>query len=163
MLNNVQKSTLTPKEEQWTEISNPEILYYYNRNTETSTYNPEPLKIIQVNGSQIVMRDAKGNIYRRNSSHVKWYRKDPNLPPAPQPDEEDNTWNTKHREPSQCRQPTGCEASSRQSTSSWTTQHPRVNIRTREKTPKLLGKLYPKVKNSDTDRTLETERKWTRD
>ena len=35
------------------------------------------------------MRDAKGNTYRRNSFHVKRYREDPNLPPAPQPDEEE--------------------------------------------------------------------------
>lgn len=52
-------------------------------------YNPEPLGIIQVNGSQILMRDANGNTYRRNFSHVKQYREDPNLPIAPKPDEEE--------------------------------------------------------------------------
>lgn len=65
------------------------LLQQKHRNKYTSTFNPEPLKIIQVNGSQIVMRDAKGNTYRRNSSHVKRYREDPNPPPAPQPDEEE--------------------------------------------------------------------------
>ena len=45
-----------------------------HRNKYTSSYNPEPLKIILVNGSQILMRDANGNTYRRNSSHVKQYR-----------------------------------------------------------------------------------------
>lgn len=65
------------------------LLQQKHRNKYTSTYNPEPLKIIQVNGSQIVMRDTRGNTYRRNSSHVKLYREDPNLSPAPQPDEEE--------------------------------------------------------------------------
>lgn len=40
------------------------------------------------------MRDANGSTYRRNSSHVKQYREDPNLLTAPQPDEEETTSRT---------------------------------------------------------------------
>ena len=41
------------------------LLRQQHKNKYTSTYSPEPLKIIQVNGSQILMQDANGNMYRR--------------------------------------------------------------------------------------------------
>ena len=49
------------------------LLQQKHRIKYSSMYNPEPLRIIQVNASQILMRDANGNMYQRNCSHVKQY------------------------------------------------------------------------------------------
>ena len=37
----------------------------------STTFHHDPVKIININGSQIVMQSKTGQIYRRNSSHVK--------------------------------------------------------------------------------------------
>ncbi len=42
-----------------------------HRNKFSTTFDQDPVKVIKVNGSQIVFEDKDGKTHRRNSAHVK--------------------------------------------------------------------------------------------
>ena len=48
-----------------------------HKNKFSTKFHPNPMEIIQINGTQIVLKDKNGTRHRRNSSHVKLYRENP--------------------------------------------------------------------------------------
>ena len=46
------------------------LLRQLHVNKFSTTFHHDPLEIININGSQIIMRSKTGQIYRRNSSHI---------------------------------------------------------------------------------------------
>lgn len=48
-----------------------------HKNKFSTKFLPNPMEIIQVNGTQIVLKDKDGVQHRRNSSHVKLYQEEP--------------------------------------------------------------------------------------
>jgi hypothetical protein len=67
-----------------------EVLVTQKRKNKYSTqFGKDPMKIIKINGSQIILEDRHGKQHRRNSSHVKKYLK---KNPTPSADDEDSTW-----------------------------------------------------------------------
>jgi hypothetical protein len=66
-----------------------EVLVTQKRKNKYSTqFGKDPMKIIKINGSQIILEDRHGKQHRRNSSHVKKYLK---KNPTPSADDEDST------------------------------------------------------------------------
>lgn len=49
------------------------IEYYYNsvKLETTTTYEHDPYEIVNINGSQVILRSDQGVCYKRNSSHVR--------------------------------------------------------------------------------------------
>ena len=50
-----------------------------HKNKFSTKFCPDPMEIIQVNGTQIVLKDKNGLQHRRNSSHVKQNRENPEV------------------------------------------------------------------------------------
>ena len=48
-----------------------------HKNKFSTKFFPDPMEIIQIHGTQIVLKDKNGVQHRRNASHVKLYREDP--------------------------------------------------------------------------------------
>jgi hypothetical protein len=46
-----------------------------HKNKYSTNFRLDPLEVVQVKGSQIIMKDNSGKTYRRNSSHVKKFLK----------------------------------------------------------------------------------------
>lgn len=47
------------------------LLQQRHHNKYSTAFHPDPLKIIQINGTQLVIEDKTGKTHRRNSAHVK--------------------------------------------------------------------------------------------
>ena len=50
-----------------------------HKNKFSTKFCPDPMEITLVNGTQIVLKDKNGLQHRRNSSHVKLYRENPEV------------------------------------------------------------------------------------
>ncbi len=62
-----------------------------HRNKFSTKFQPDPMKITKINGTQIVLEDKNGTQHRRNSGHVKLYKENPDY-------EEEILSGHKHRE-----------------------------------------------------------------
>ena len=47
-----------------------------HKNKYSTNFRLDPLKVVQVKGSQIIMKDNSAKTYRRNSSHVNKFLKE---------------------------------------------------------------------------------------
>ena len=80
-----------------------------HKNKFSTKFFPDPMEIIQIHGTQIVLKEKNGIQHRRNASHVKLYREDPDAEEELQRDHKTEEQTTPQEDNTEIIQPETCQ------------------------------------------------------